>query len=276
MSLATNPVDGIRIAYEDTGDTGDTGHSRNMAPDGEPVVLLHGSGLSRGSWRGLGYIRALKQTNRVVALDLRGHGRSDKPHEPSAYAMPLIVGDVIAVLDELHIPAAHVVGYSLGARTGFSLIDAHPDRALSLVSLGGTFRSLAGSVADVFFADFDIALRTGGMPEFIRLWGESRGRPVDAPTAAAFLANDAEALAAYFEQAGSEAGVDETRLAELTTPTLLMAGTDDPARFADSRLAASIMPNARFVALDGRGHGDTLAPTAPVLAEIRRHLTGEA
>jgi pimeloyl-ACP methyl ester carboxylesterase len=273
MSLATNPVDGVRIAYEDTGDAG---HPRNTAPEGEPIVLLHGSGLSRGSWRGLGYIRALKETNRVITLDLRGHGRSDKPHEPSAYAMPLIVGDVVAVLDGLHIPAAHVAGYSLGARTGFSLIDVHPDRALSLVSLGGTFRSLAGSVADVFFADFDIALRTGGMPEFVRRWGESRGRPVDAPTAAAFLANDAEALAAYFEQAGSEAGIDETRLAELTTPTLLMAGTDDLARFADSRLAASIMPNARFVALDGRGHGDTLAPTAPVLAEIRRHLTGEA
>lgn len=267
MSFATNPADGMKIAYEDTA---------NTSGAGDPVVLLHGSGLSRGSWRGLGYIRALRETNRVVALDLRGHGRSDKPHEPSAYGMPLIVGDVIAVLDALQLPAAHIVGYSLGARTGFSLIDAHPDRALSLTSLGGTFRSLAGSVASVFFPGFDDALRGGGMPEFVRLWGDARGRPVDAPTAAAFLANDARALAAYFEQAGSERGVDESRLAELTTPTLLMAGTEDAGRFADSRLAASIMPNARFVALDGRGHADTLAPTAPVLAEITRTLRGDA
>jgi pimeloyl-ACP methyl ester carboxylesterase len=266
MSFATNPVDGVRIAYEDVSDT----------EAGDPIVLLHGSGLSRGSWRGLGYIRALRQTNRVLALDLRGHGRSDKPHEPVHYTMPLVVGDVIAVLDELQIPAAHVIGYSLGARTGFSLIDAHPERALSLVSLGGTFRSLAGSVADVFFPGFDDALKSGGMAEFVRLWGEARGRPVDAPTAAAFLANDPEALAAYFEQAGSEKGVDESRLAQLTTRTLLMAGTEDAARFADSRLAASIMPHARFVGLDGRGHADTLAPTAPVLAEIRRTLLGEA
>jgi pimeloyl-ACP methyl ester carboxylesterase len=263
MSLAPNPADGVKIAFEDTGGAGD------------PVVLLHGSGLSRGSWRGLGYIRSLKQANRVVAIDLRGHGRSDKPHESSAYAMPLIVGDVLAVLDELGIPAAHLIGYSLGARTGFSLIDLHPERALSLVSLGGTFRSLAGSVADVFFPGFDDALRLGGMPEFIRLWGEARGRPVDAPTAAAFLANDPEALAAYFEQAGSESGIAEPRLAELATPTLLMAGTADVSRFADSRLAASLMPDARFVALEGRGHADTLAPTAPVLAEIRRQV-GEA
>jgi pimeloyl-ACP methyl ester carboxylesterase len=269
MSFATNPADGIRIAYEDT-------HDALAAGTGDPIILLHGSGLSRGSWRGLGYIRALRQTNRVLALDLRGHGRSDKPHEPSHYAMPLIVGDVIAVLDELNIPAAHVIGYSLGARTGFSLIETHPDRALSLVSLGGTFRSLAGSVADVFFPHCDHALRSGGMPEFVRLWGEARGRPVDAPTAAAFLANDPEALAAYFEQAGTEPGLDESRLAELTTRTLLMAGTDDVARFEDSQLAASLMPRARFVALDGRGHGDTLAPTAPVLAEIGRTVSGEA
>lgn len=265
MSFATNPADGIRIAYEDAHDT----------PAGDPIVLLHGSGLSRGSWRGLGYIRALRQTNRVLTLDLRGHGRSDKPHEPSRYAMSLIVGDVIAVLDELDIPAAHVVGYSLGARTGFSLIDTHPERALSLVSLGGTFRSLAGSVADVFFPEFDNALRSGGMSEFVRLWGEARGRPVDAPTAAAFIANDPQALAAYFEQAGAEPGVDEGRLAELATRTLLMAGTADVARFEDSQLAAKLMPHARFVALDGRGHGDTLAPTAPVLAEIGRTVRGE-
>jgi pimeloyl-ACP methyl ester carboxylesterase len=272
MSFATNHSDGVRIAYEDTG----VAAEHDPVHAGEPIVLLHGSGLSRGSWRGLGYIRALRQENRVVALDLRGHGRSEKPHDASAYSMPLIVGDVIAVLDELQIPSAHVIGYSLGARTGFSLIEAHPDRALSFVSLGGTFRSLAGSVADVFFPDFDSALRSGGMPEFVRRWGEARGRPVDAPTAAAFLANDAEALAAYFEQAGSEAGVDESRLAEMTTPTLLMAGTEDAARFADSRLAASIMPRARFVELEGRGHGDTLAPTAPVLVEIRRTLRREA
>jgi pimeloyl-ACP methyl ester carboxylesterase len=50
MSFATNPADGIRIAYEDAHDAG----------AGEPIVLLHGSGLSRGSWRGLGYIRALR------------------------------------------------------------------------------------------------------------------------------------------------------------------------------------------------------------------------
>lgn len=267
MSYATNPVDGVSVAFEDTHDA---------SPSGAPVVLLHGSGLSRGSWRALGYIRSLSETNRVVALDLRGHGRSDKPHDAASYAMPLIVGDVIAVLDRLQIPAAHVVGYSLGARTGFSLIDTHPARALSLVSLGGTFRSLSGSVADVFFPGFDDALRAGGMPDFVRRWSEFRGRPVDAPTAAAFLANDAEALAAYFEQAGSEAGIDESRLAELTTPTLVMAGTADRDRFADSQRAASIMPHARFVALDGRGHADTLAPTAPVLAEIRRTLRGEA
>lgn len=259
MTIAVNPADGIRIAYEDVG-------------EGPAVVLLHGSGLSRGSWRGLGYVRALRETHRVLAIDLRGHGRSDKPHEPEAYAMATIVADVCAVLDDARVTNASIVGYSLGARVGFSLIDGHPDRVLSFVSLGGTFRSLAGSVADVFFDGFDAALREGGMPEFIARWGEARGRPVDAATAAAFSANDPQALAAYFDQAGSESGVAESRLPHLATPTLLIAGTLDRDRLGDSRFAASAMPNARCVELEGRGHADTLAPAAPVIELISSAL----
>ncbi|MHC3370011.1 alpha/beta fold hydrolase [Rhodococcus aetherivorans] len=89
---------------------------------GSPSLLLaHGSALSSAIWRGFGYVRPLRERYRLILPDLRGHGRSDKPHVPDAYAMDLIVGDVLAVLDAAGTERVHYLGYSFGARVGLSL-----------------------------------------------------------------------------------------------------------------------------------------------------------
>jgi pimeloyl-ACP methyl ester carboxylesterase len=255
MSETANPIDGTQISFDESG-------------EGPPLVLVHGSGLSRSIWRGFGYIAALREHYRVIAVDLRGHGRSGKPHTPEAYAMPLVVADILAVLDALDAPAAHYFGYSFGARAGFSLAVAHPDRMLSLVSAGGTYRAPGGSVSELFFPDYDPALGRGGMPGFLEGWAARSGRPIDPQTSAAFLANDAEALRAYFRQVEVEPGIPDARLATLATPTLLLAGTADRERYIDSERAASLMPNASFRALPGRDHGNTLRPADAVLKEV--------
>jgi pimeloyl-ACP methyl ester carboxylesterase len=128
MKETANPVDGTPIAFDVYG-------------EGPPLLLVHGSALSRSIWRGFGYVAALQSQYRVIALDLRGHGRSGKPREPDAYRMPLVLGDILAVLDAVDAPAAHYFGYSFGARAGFSLADEHPERMLSLISAGGTYRA---------------------------------------------------------------------------------------------------------------------------------------
>ena len=136
MSTALNPDDGIAISYDAAG-------------EGPAVVLLHGSALSRAIWRGLGYVKALEGF-RVVRIDLRGHGRSDKPEEADAYRMPRHVGDVLAVLDAERIGRAHVVGYSLGSRVAFSLAATASPRVASLAAQGGAYRPQRGEVAKVF------------------------------------------------------------------------------------------------------------------------------
>src|SRR5688572_13881467 len=91
---------GVRIRYVERG-------------AGVPVVLVHGftANIER-SWIETGVLPDLARDYRVIAFDLRGHGGSDKPHEPRAYEE---VGlDVIRLLDHLEISRAHVVGYSLG------------------------------------------------------------------------------------------------------------------------------------------------------------------
>lgn len=261
MTTATNPSDGTTVAFDASG-------------EGPAVVLLHGSALSRAIWRGLGYVRALEGF-RVVRLDLRGHGRSEKPHDPAAYAMPLVVGDVLAVLDAAGVGAAHVVGYSFGSRVGFALASGAPDRVASLTTLGGTYRSQRGEVERVFFPGYLDALRSGGMAAFAEGF-QAAGNVLDPSTRAAFLANDAEALAAYFEATEAGEGLPESVLGQLTLPALLFAGTLDVPRLEQSKRAAELMPNARFVELPGRTHASTLAPAEPILEELVPFLRANA
>ena len=104
---------------------------------GTPVVLIHGMTLDAESqWADAGIIKALSKDYRVIAMDCRGHGKSDKPHEPEAYGIEM-VEDVCRLLDHLKIKKAHVVGYSLGSSVALKLLVSHPDRCLSIV-LGET------------------------------------------------------------------------------------------------------------------------------------------
>jgi pimeloyl-ACP methyl ester carboxylesterase len=81
-------------------------------------VLVHGFTDSLEGWREYGYVEELKNEHRVVLLDSRGHGASDKPHDPQAYGLELSTTDVLAVLDDLSIDEAHYFGYSLGGWVG--------------------------------------------------------------------------------------------------------------------------------------------------------------
>jgi len=252
MGDAFNAVDGVRISFQESG-------------AGPTIVLVHGSGLSRAIWRGLGYTTALQQRFHVVTLDLRGHGRSDKPQHENDYSMDLLVGDILAVLDAVGAQAAHYLGYSAGARIGFSLLASNPGRVMTFTSAGGTFRSPAGQIESIFFPGYDQALDRGGMPEFLRQWSSATGREIDPQTSAALLANNPAALRAYFRRSEDEPGIPEADLRKLATPTLLLAGTEDPLRHEDSEQAARLMPEAQFHALPGRNHGQTLIPAGPVL-----------
>ena len=115
---------GVRIRYVDVG-------------RGEPVVLIHGFSTSLdANWRQTKVIDALSRDFRVVALDVRGHGKSDKPHDPASYGV-VVVEDVARLMDHLHIPRAHIVGYSMGGAITGKFITMHPDRVISAV-FGGS------------------------------------------------------------------------------------------------------------------------------------------
>lgn len=102
---------------------------------GYPLLLLHGGGLSSASHRALR--SELARYFEVIAPDSRGHGKSPDDPEPMNYRVMAL--DVVALLDRLNIPTAHVVGFSDGAVIGLELAIAHPSRVGRLIALGGNY-----------------------------------------------------------------------------------------------------------------------------------------
>src|SRR5438128_6228115 len=129
---------GVKIAYFVQG-------------QGEPVVLIHGWLSSAGvNWALPGISALLAKDHQVIALDVRGHGSSDKPTKDEAYG-PELVEDVVRLLDHLKIKQAHIVGYSMGGIIAASFTAKHPDRVLSC-TLGGMGWLKDGSIPEKIFA----------------------------------------------------------------------------------------------------------------------------
>jgi pimeloyl-ACP methyl ester carboxylesterase len=157
---------------------------------GAPLVLLHGYTDSLESWYEQGYAKALQATYQLILIDARGHGASDKPHEPAAYEMQRSVTDILAVLDALHIPTVHFFGYSMGGQIGYAMAKYAAARCASLI-LGGA-DPYQGNRAE---RDQWLPILQQGMGTFIeRVW-EFQG-PISPALRARLLANDVEAMIA--------------------------------------------------------------------------------
>lgn len=230
--MPTFESDGVTINYIDEG-------------NGPAIVLVHGFASSlHGNWRTTGIIDALAQNGRrVVALDCRGHGRSDKPHDPEAYGGTKMAGDVIRLMNHLGIEKADLMGYSMGAGISASLLVDHPERFRTIILGGAGDRMLLG----------------GGRPpagsEAIAraLEAEDGGRSEDA-TARGFRVfaersgNDLHALAAI--QRSSRGGLDASKLSETKLPVLILLGEKDDLVGGAGKLAATI-PSARYIRVPG-------------------------
>ena len=232
--------DGVRIYY-------------TVAGDGPPLLLCHGTTSTLYNWEGLGYVDALKSDYQLISMDLRGHGESDKPHDPAAYAYPQQADDVIAVLNDVGIERAHVWGHSAGAGIGFHLGASFPDRVQTLILWG--FHPYAASPEDVEFRHFVVETLRQGIDAWVARQEEAGAfAPYDSPDEVRKLrrAGDAEALIAAMLGGWTGAEIGDA-LPTMTMPCLLMAGQRD--HFGKlAQQASRELPHADFVALSGLGH----------------------
>jgi len=223
--------DGVQIAYRDEG-------------DGEPVLLIHGfASNSEVNWVGTSWIKALGDAGyRVIAIDNRGHGESEKLYDEAAYGADIMAEDARRLLDHLGIGEAHIVGYSMGARIGSFLTVKHPKRVKSLVLSGmgvNLVRGVggAGPIAAALEAESADHVTNDAARSF-RLFADQTG-------------SDRHALAACIRSSRKAISADELNAAGV--PILIAVGTDDVVAGSACELA-DLLPGARVLDIPGRDH----------------------
>jgi pimeloyl-ACP methyl ester carboxylesterase len=229
---------------------------------GPALVLQHGFTESVVDWYESGYVEALRPDYRLILIDARGHGASDKPHDPDAYVLNRRVADVVAVLDALDIAKTLFWGYSMGGWIGFGIAKYAKERVRALV-IGGqhpyarNMESLRQMVhrgmaqgSEAFVA---------GMDEmFGRESTERKGRLLSAD------------LEAYLALAQDRPGLEET-LPTMLMPCCLYAGEIDPI-YPEVKACSQHIPRVTFFSLAGLSHCEAYARSELVLPRVTEFL----
>jgi pimeloyl-ACP methyl ester carboxylesterase len=240
---------------------------------GEPVLLIHGFTLdAQRQWAAPGILKALARDYRVIALDNRGHGKSDKPHDPKQYGAEM-AEDAVRLLDHLKIDKAHVVGYSMGGHITCKLLTTHPDRLLS-ATLGGSggIREAAIPTRYEVLAD-SLEQGKGFGPLIEALTPPGRPKPTEDQikliNARLEAENDTKALAAVIRGMKGLA-VSDDQLKANRVPTLALIGEIDPLKKGVDEIQGR-MANLKVVVIDGADHITAFA-RPEFLQELRGFL----
>lgn len=227
--------DGVRIAYIDA------------APEfgsGDPVLLIHGFASNHAvNWVNTLWVTTLTRAGyRVIALDNRGHGQSEKLYDPQAYHSNEMARDALNLLDHLGLGRADVMGYSMGARITAHLALLAPERVRSIL-LGGLGIHLVEGVglplgiADAMEAP-SVESLADPMQRMFRAFAEQ-------------TKSDLKALAACIR--GSRQTLSKADVARIEAPALVSVGSNDTVAGSGPELAA-LFPGGRALDIPGRDH----------------------
>lgn len=236
---------------------------------GRPLVMLHGGAAEASTWRDAGYVDALKDRFRLILVDQRGAGRSDKPHSVEAHALDRYVSDVVTILDELRVETFLAWGWSYGADVAVQLALRMPDRVEALVLTGNPLAP-GGDEGDIWWEGILESMRESGM-EPIRRLAEGR-EPIPAWRRQQILDTDADAfIALAVARSRDMPGYPDATLRAISTPTLLIVGEKEDSVQWLTR-AERLMPAATAVALPGVDHEGAFLRSDLAVREFRRFL----
>jgi len=238
--------DGLRIAYEIVG-------------QGEPVLLVHGFASSRvQNWRATNWYKTLTDAGfQVMAMDCRGHGESDKPHDPAYYSYDLMSADILAVLNAAGIADSHLIGYSMGAYLGIQLLMERPEviRKLVIAGVGENYfhqrEAIRFGISNALLAP-DPAHITDPTQKMFRAFASQPGK-------------DIAALAACMR--GGRRYFSRDELSGATRPALVICGENDDVSGPPEPLADAIT-GAIAVTVAGRDHMSAVGDKATKWAVV--------
>ena len=229
------------------------------AGTGDPVVLIHGYSGTLETMAGIA--KALPQ-HRLIALDVRGFGRSSKFTEAARFGQ-LMVDDIVRLLDHLKIERAHLIGHSMGALIAANVAARYPDRVSSAVLVAGPLYPDEATLTREttrWVADLESGV---GLTNFL-LWLFPLWKPELAAmaNAQAMKANDLPSLIATMR---SFPALAIAGLPKNGDRVLLIAGTGDPL-FPLSTAFVKQSPGARIVEIAGADHVNVIVNPASLTA----------
>ncbi|MCR8719976.1 alpha/beta hydrolase [Pseudomonas syringae] len=225
---------------------------------GEPVLLLHGLGSSCQDWEY--QIPVLASHYRVIVMDMRGHGRSDKPHE--RYSIKAMSNDVEALIEHLRLGPVHVVGLSMGGMIGFQLAVDQPHLLKSLCIVNSAPQVKVRSPGDLWqwirrwTLSRLVSMATLGKALGKLLFPKPEQAELRRKMAERWGRNDKRAYLASFDTIVGW-GV-ENRLGRITCPTLIVAAEHDYTPVSLKEAYVKSLPNARLVVINDSRHATPL------------------
>jgi len=243
------PNDDVKIYYEVEG-------------EGPTLFLHHGSTQNGQMWRQIGLVEKLASDFRLVLMDARGHGQSDKPHDPSLYTWEHLVGDVLIVADAVGEEKINLLGYSLGGVCCCFAAKLAPERLNSLIIGGASTRERS-------FTAF--AGVTGDDPEeFMKAFEATVGEPMPTEFKERVLKTDIRALSAMLRGRQNEPSLDGV-LSSLGVPCLFFVGETDPI-YENVVASAADVPGADVVIIPGSNHRGAFVHSASIAGKVREFL----
>lgn len=249
--MTVDTINGIEIGYD-------------VAGAGLPVLFTHGYQASRRMWAP--NIDAISDICRPITWDMRGHGDSGIPDDPSQYSHELLLGDMLGLLDHVGADQAVLLGHSLGGYASLLFYVAHPERVKALVLFG----------SGPGFRDAEARGKWNEMAEKFAKSISERGLDIlQKATAEVSSANHRSATALAHAARGMLAQKDSTVMdviGSISVPTLVIVGTEDKAFLAGSEYMAKKIPGAELAMIPGAGHAANMEKPDEFNAALRGFL----
>ena len=222
--------------------------------DGQPLLFIHGLGSSLRDWED--QVPVFSKKFKVITLDLRGHGQTDKPKGP--YSISMFAEDIAELIKSLKVDPVHVVGISLGGAIGFHLAIDHPDitKSLVVVNMSASVPIKTLKEKQMFFLRVLIVkmmgMRKMGKVLAKRLFIKPEQEELRERMASRWAENDKKAYLSSLKTLKNWSVLE--RLREIKCPTLVVSSDEDYTPLSAKEEYTAMIPNAKLVVIEDARH----------------------